>query len=187
MSWIVTTPPTSEPVTLAEAKLHLRVTQSSEDVLISALIVAAREHIEQVCELALMPQTWTVKADRFEGLTLPGGVLRGAPTIQYLDPAGALQTLAPERYVVDDTRLPARVSLAANARWPVLLAQANAVVAVCNVGYADAARVPAPIKSALLLIVGDLFENREAQTVGAPISTNPTVDALLWAYRRVTL
>lgn len=44
---------------------------------------------------------------------------------------------------------------------------------------------PAPpsIKAAVLLYVGDLYEHREAQVTGSPITANPTADALLWPYR----
>lgn len=187
MSWVVSTLPSVEPITLEEAKLHLRVTQAADDMLITALIAAARVHVEQVCEHALMAQVWTMRADRFEGLTLPGGNVRSVTSISYLDSAGASQTLPLNQVVIDTTRVPARVTLAANQSWAVVAAQANAVSVVYEVGYSDAAAVPAPIKAAMLLIIGDLYENREAQSVGQPITENATVSALLWPFRRMYL
>lgn len=43
--------------------------------------------------------------------------------------------------------------------------------------------VPASIKAALLLIIGDLYENREAALVGVARTDNPTVERLLHFYR----
>lgn len=43
----------SEPVTLAEAKLFLRVTHDAEDDLIATLIAASKERVEQATGLTL--------------------------------------------------------------------------------------------------------------------------------------
>lgn len=40
------------------------------------------------------------------------------------------------------------------------------------------------IKAAALLIIGDLYQNREAQIVGTIVSDNPTVQRLLYPYRQ---
>lgn len=42
--------------------------------------------------------------------------------------------------------------------------------------------VPASVKSAILLIIGDLYENREGQTTAA-LSVNPLVESMLHFYR----
>ena len=42
--------------------------------------------------------------------------------------------------------------------------------------------VPAPVKSAALLLVGDLYQNRESQGE-RPYNKNPTFEALLNPYR----
>jgi hypothetical protein len=42
--------------------------------------------------------------------------------------------------------------------------------------------MPAPVRCAVLLIVGDLYANREGSLVGS-VSDNPTVQRLLWPYR----
>ena len=52
------TPPGSEPVSLSEAKLFLRIEHAAEDATISRAITAARETCEQYLGSALLPQTW---------------------------------------------------------------------------------------------------------------------------------
>ena len=58
MPSVLVTAPTEEPVSLAEAKLHLRVDYTNDDVLIGALITAARQHAENDTRRALVTQTW---------------------------------------------------------------------------------------------------------------------------------
>lgn len=48
------------------------------------------------------------------------------------------------------------------------------------------APVPASVKVAILLILGDLYAVREGSVIGATHATNPTVERLLNPYRRIT-
>lgn len=73
-SVVVSTAPSAEPVDLTTAKLHLRVTDTAQDTLITAFITAARMHVEAVCQRALINQVWTITYDRFDSpILLPGG------------------------------------------------------------------------------------------------------------------
>ena len=68
------------------------------------------------------------------------------------------------------------------------LLQSMIDAAVASVGdYINAtepldATAPAPVKAACLLLVGDLYSNREA-LVERPLSKNPTFERLLNPYR----
>lgn len=63
MPLILTDGPAVEPVTLAEAKAHLRVDGTAEDTLIGSLIVTSRLHVEAAMGLALVTQSWSVFLD----------------------------------------------------------------------------------------------------------------------------
>ncbi len=65
MPSVLVTAPIEEPVSLAEAKLHLRVDYSNDDLLIAALITAARQHAENDTRRALVTQTWRQVLDQF--------------------------------------------------------------------------------------------------------------------------
>jgi len=58
-----TVAPALEPVSLTEAKLHLRIDTTAEDVLISSLIKAARQYCENYQRRAYITQTWELWLD----------------------------------------------------------------------------------------------------------------------------
>lgn len=189
MAFVVSTAPTEEPVKLEEAKAHLHVDGTDQDLVIAGFIAAARQHIEKVCERALMPQSWTLVLDAFPSecpvIELPGGLVRAITSLKYIDTDGTEQTVSGANYQADLLRQPARLAPLFDEDWPVTRSgQLNAVKVVYEVGYAKASEVPAPLKAALLLIVGDLAENRESAIVGTIYSETPTVKALLWPYKR---
>lgn len=61
----IVTAPMEEPVRLTEAKAHLRVDISDDDLLIEALITAARQHAETITRRALVTQQWKMALDQF--------------------------------------------------------------------------------------------------------------------------
>lgn len=61
------TPPASEPVSLVEAKNHLRIEHGLDDLYISALITAARTYVEEICWRGLLQQTLELVVDGFHG------------------------------------------------------------------------------------------------------------------------
>lgn len=185
MALTQTAAPTVEPLTLAEAKSHLRVTIADDDVLITALIVAARTYAEQFTHRAFVTQTWEWRLDAFRWtfLDVPLPKLQSVTSIQYLDTAGVLQTLAASQYLVDPHTTPGRIAPVFGSTWPSTHPVFNAVTITFIAGFGDAAAVEDPIKHALRLIIGELYERRETAIVGAPIVEVPlSAKALLMPY-----
>jgi uncharacterized phiE125 gp8 family phage protein len=182
------TGPLLEPISKAEGKLHLKIEadQTDEDTLIDALIVAARQAAEHELGRSLMPQTWELALDEFpcEPVILCNGPVTAVSSVKYLDLAGVLQTLAPSAYVLDDYSAPARLTLAPASSWPSTQRRAGAVLIRYVAGYADAASVPAAVKQWMLLQIGAMYENREAEMLGnfQPVTLGFT-DRLLDRYR----
>ena len=162
MNWQVTTAPTTEPVTLAEAKTHLRVDGSDEDTFIEGLIQAAREWCEDYERRAYITRTITAKFDRFYStIILPMPKIQSVTSVKYLDTAGTEQTLSTDYYDVDTYREPGAITLAYNKTWPTTRDINNAVEVVFVAGYGDADDVPERVKCAIKLLIGHLYENRE--------------------------
>lgn len=184
MSLKLITAPVSEPVTLAEAKAHLRVVSADDDALIGGLIVAARQAAEHITGRVLMPQTWELALDEFEEvIDLPKPPFSSIASVSYIDADGVTQTIASSGYQLDSHSEPARLMPAYGESWPSTRDQANAVLIRFVAGYADAAEVPQEIKQWMLLRIGMLYENRESVAAGVTFAEVPFVDRLLDAHK----
>lgn len=184
----VTTQPALEPITLQEAKDHLRVDDDNEDALISELIKAAREHCENHIQMPLITQSLTYYTDCFDGVMELKPNLQSVTSINYIDTDGNSQLLASTEYDVSTTDIIGSVYPAIDKTWPSTQSVKNAVEIEFIAGYGLAADVPAPIKQAMLLLIGHYYQNREAVTVGVSITVTPmAVDMLLAPYRVISL
>src|SRR4051812_14255213 len=113
------TAPNTEPVTLAEAKTHLRVTAADDDTYITALIKGARQHCEVVLNRALLQQDWDLFFDCFpDVIRVPMPPLQSITSVKYIDLSGTLQTLDPTGYAVDKNFEPGRIKPAYGTSWP---------------------------------------------------------------------
>lgn len=166
MPTIIVTPPADEPISLAEAKQHLRVEHTEDDALIEALIIAAREHAETVTGRAFVTQTAECSLDCFPCvITLPLPRLQQVESITYLDDAGTTQILAPSVYRVDAKSEPGRIMPDYGQSWPTTRPVMNAVTVRFVAGYGGPEAVPEKLRSAMKLIIARWYENRTgAQT-----------------------
>lgn len=160
---VVAVAQTSEPVTLTQAKEHLRITHTSDDQLVEQLVTVAREYVERRSGFRLMTQTLDCYYNAAPDLVfeLPVGPVQSITSIKTYDAADVEATLSGSTYALDAASLPARVSVDA---WPTGLRSYNAVVVRVVAGYASASAVPATLRHAILLLVGELYERREDAT-----------------------
>lgn len=181
MSLTLISPAAAEPVTLADAKDHLRVTEAAEDALIAGALAAAVRAIEARAGLALMTQAWRLALDAApdETLILPVSPVQSVDAVIV---SGAAVDLS--AYEVA-TGAPGR--LRAAAPWP---APANAIGDVTidfTAGYASADDVPAPLKQAALMLTAHFYENRESAGEARVYTVPRSVDALIAPYREFRL
>ena len=179
------TAPASEPLTLTEVKLFLRVDDTTENDLITSLITAARSLVEGHTWMPLISQTWAMQFDKSELNNLIWNVnkapLSSFSSITYYDSNNDLQTLATTEYETDIYGSPARFRLKS---VPVVYDRMNALQVNFVCGYANAAAVPQPIKQAMLMIIGHLYENRQTVITGTQVNEIPmSSEYLLQPYR----
>lgn len=181
----VNTAPTAEPITVAEAKEHLRVTHSDEDAYIESLIHAARVHCETFTRRQLMSATLKYELDGFpDQIVLPSPPLTSVSSIKHYDPSGTQQTVTASDYRVDSSSEPGRVEPAYGKVWPPTRSIINTVEIIYVCGYTNAAAVPDGLKAAIKLMVAHLYENREVIITGTIIAKVPmAIDSLLWQHR----
>lgn len=156
------TAPTAEPVTLDEVKDWVRQDHAADDSLLSGLITAARQLIEQQTGLVFLPATYRLVADQFPSWTLrlPRYPLRSVSSIQYVDSTGTLQTLDSSLYQTDTDSTPGLVEPVYGEVWPTARYQARAVRVTFEAGYSLAADIPGPLKQAVKLLVALGYANR---------------------------
>lgn len=130
--------PLALPISLAQAKKHLRVDDSDQDYIIDALIRAAVEDVQNEASRQLVTATYDVAFDGFPSgaWRLPHAPLRNVTHVKYLDTNGAQQTLPTSVYLVDRAREPGRISLAFQQVWPPTQSIPNAVTVRQVCGYA---------------------------------------------------
>lgn len=169
------TGPAVEPLTVAEAKLHLRVDISDDDAYIGTLITAAREWVEAYLDRTLITTQLILRAAEFptEELELPRPpmVASGTATavvITYTLADTTTATLSTALYRVDRTTTPGNVAPIINGTWPSdVIEDANAVAVTYWAGYGStSASVPATIRHAMLMLIGHWYESRSTVLVG---------------------
>lgn len=157
------TPPQTEPVSLDEAKDHLRVSANDDDVRITGYITAARKWIENYTGRALLTQTWDMWLKEFpystEDVDIPKAPLQSITFINYVDADGNTQTLSSSIYSVDTDSIPGEVYLGYNQTWPTTRWQRKAVNIRFIAGFGDDPDdIPREIIEAILLQVQILYE-----------------------------
>lgn len=191
MATYLKTAPTIEPISVSEAKAHLRVDIDDDDALISTLITAARQHIEITCRprLALITQTWQLFSDVWpsgDTIELRPYPLQSVTSIGYTDDDGASATISSLDYLVDVYSKPGRLRLKTSESWPaVTLRELNGLQVEFLAGFGSASTaVPETLKQAIKLLVGHWYENREAMLIGqVSKQLEFTLNALLTPYR----
>jgi uncharacterized phiE125 gp8 family phage protein len=182
--------PSIEPITLTDAKLHLRVDTSDDDAYITALITAARQWVEQVGNLCIIQQTVVEKFDSFPiygYFNLTKAPVISVDSIQYTDTNGDTQTWAATEYDTDITSKPARIMPKFGKTYPFTRVTLAPVSITYKAGFgAAASSVPVPILQAMKLLIGEMYENRQVLTNAANTPKQGAVEKLLNNYRVTT-
>ncbi|MBI1274204.1 MAG: hypothetical protein GC131_09015 [Alphaproteobacteria bacterium] len=199
------TAPASEPVTLAEAKTHLRVEATADDSFITALIAAARQWAEEHTGRALISQTWRLWLDCWPGMneqwwdgvrdgpasgltaaraiSLPRAPLISISTVKTYDDNDDATVWDAANYFADTASQPGRIALRNAATWPQPVRETGGISIEYVAGYgAAAANVPEAVRTACRQLVAHWYEHRGE--AGGRIAPAPlTVQALLGPYR----
>lgn len=174
MTLIRTVEPSAEPVTLAEAKAHLRIDHSSEDDLLAGLIRAAREEVERATGLALIEQGWRLVLDawpRNGAVTIALHPVRTILSVTAYGPDGEASLINPAGYQADTVSRPSRIRF---GDAPPALRAMNGIEIDFTAGFGEAGTdVPDLLRRAMLLLVAHWYEFRTAfgpkdQPVGYP-------------------
>jgi len=197
-SLVVATKATVLPVSLSDAKAHLRVVDfTGDDEYIQGLIDAAVTWAEDYCDRTFADKQYTVAFDDFPSLRieLPRPPVRlnataasATVTISYVDSAGTTQTLTwaqsgTQQFRLDRDHVPALVYPRYLEDWPNVRLDDKSVQITYLAGYGDPISVPTPAKHAIKMLVGHWYANREA--IGSagqnvPLGVHALLEPLKW-------
>lgn len=190
MTVVLITPPALEPVTLDEAKAHLRLSDDGDDDYVAALIVAARLQVETAIRRVLIDQTWRVYLDDWppHGLVeLPVGPVRSISEIVVFDAAGDPVPLDAAAWQLDAVSVPARLKLLGTGPRPGRPLNGIEIDLVAGFGASGLA-VPQPLRLAIMTLVARWFENREGAGFGiVPSVVADAFEALVAPFRVMRL
>ena len=185
-----TTAPGDAPVSLAEVRAHLRIDHTDEDPTLQLYIDAATGYLEGctgILTRALVTQSWQQFYSRFtDPILLPLGLqpVRSVTAITYYDAGNVSQTMSDTLYRLVHAELGPRIERATTDAWPATAVRDDAVTVEFVSGDAPAA-VPAPIRQAMLLLIGHWYAQREAVAAGSYAEVPYAVHALLIGHARV--
>lgn len=167
MGYRIITPPTVEPISLAEIKQDLRIDHPDSDESLTRMMAEAREWLETRLQFKLLTQTWEFVIDSFPvaEIRLPFGPVQTIASVKYDDADGLEQTIDPADYFLDNAsfRVIPEPWLFPALSWPVTLDAVNAVRIRFVAGYATPALVPGPAKSAFRLKVRELYDGDDTR------------------------
>lgn len=173
----------AEPVSLSEAKAHLRIDSADDDLFLTGLISAAREWAEVFTRRALIDTGYRLDLCGWPScgvITLPRPPLKTLAHVKYYDAANTLQTWATTQYQVSAPIGPwaprAEIRLASTASWPNTYARVDAVQVTFDAGYGAAC--PRALKAAVLILLTHLYEHRGDASQELP----PAAKALMSPY-----
>jgi len=184
---VITAP--DELITVAEARSFMRAeTVVSEESMIEGFITAARQWCEEYLSRAIGVQTLELRMAGFpddaEPIVLRSPIIE-VNSVKYLDTNGDEQTMDEDEYLVSDAEPAEIVPVSV---WPEAFGSSDSVRVEYDAGYSAFVspmtnqELPRTIRTAILMMVADMYTNREAQ-IEKPLSANPTVERLLSQYR----
>lgn len=157
--------PASEPVTVAEAKAHMRVSHAADDTYIGNLLKVVTQDAEEYTSRRFVTQTWLQYHEEWPcglEIQLKLGPVSAVNSVKYYDQDGQQQTFDGANYELEGQALPPYLRLKDGAEsWPTLQAlKPRAVEIEFVVGYGAAAAVPWKVKQALMIAAAELYWKR---------------------------
>lgn len=166
-TWVVTSEPAIEPVSLTEIKEHCRVDHDEEDALLESFVKTARVMCERHTGRALITQTRVAYFDKWDDdFDLAGTPVQSITSLKYFDRNSTETTVSDTSYLLDAQRgeLVFKFGIAPPTLW---LREVNPIQVTYVCGYGSTAdTVPSPLRTAIKMMAAALWEHREDVIIG---------------------
>jgi uncharacterized phiE125 gp8 family phage protein len=160
----------------ADLRDHLRLPTSTEDALLEGKIAAALRKIESRIEGPLLRAQYDQAIDRFP-CGLEPILLRRSPGVSVdrvtsYGTTGGATVLSTDAYFLDTYSVPPRLCLNSGYTWPTGTRKYVAGVIRFTAGYSTSASsgIPDPLVEAMKKLATELYENREASSLGNSVN-----------------
>jgi uncharacterized phiE125 gp8 family phage protein len=171
---------TEEPVSVASLLAHLRLGSSSEAsaadlVLVAEKIPTARRTVENRTERSLLRNQFDQAIERFpcdgSAIRLLRSPLVSVESVTWYGTTGGATVLSTDAYFVDTYSERGRLCLNSGYCWPTATRRDVGAVIRFTAGYStDASGIPDPLKEAVRKLATELYENREASSLGNSVN-----------------
>jgi uncharacterized phiE125 gp8 family phage protein len=166
------TPPAIEPVSLSQALVHCHADAGVEDGWFVAAIRAGREFAENYQWRAFVAQEFEYTFDSLPSMPLsfPRAPLVSVDEIKLYDKSNVAYSMSIDDVFVDDASEPAKLILNDGVEWPDIELRSIACLKIkFTAGYGEnEINVPSAVKSAILLYVAHMYENRSGEVPELP-------------------
>jgi len=169
---------TSQHVSTADLKTHLRIDGTTEDDYIASLCLAAQAFIEEDTGRDFSDSTVDGYLNDFpDRIELTKQPVKSVTHIKYYNSSNELTTLDSTNYhVMTPTNVAGWIEPISTVSWPATYERPDSVNIKYVVGYDT---VPLTLKHCIKMLVGHWFENREEVTDGKAIQVPIGVERLL--------
>lgn len=187
MTLMLLSGPAGEPVTLDEARAHLRLDAHDEDDLLNAFLIAARVALEARTRRAFITQSWRLILDAWPDgpVVLPIAPVSAVTSVT-LNDEGSVRVVDAASY--ETVLAGERPRLSPSTPWPTPTRRIGGIYIDVTAGYGEAENLPAPLRQAIVMLAAHWFEHREPVSMGERADELPlTVSALIAPYMRPRL
>jgi uncharacterized phiE125 gp8 family phage protein len=200
-----------EPITLADAKLHLRVDGDTDDDLIGSMITSARTSCERRMQRSVVQQSWALTQSCFgrpwldhrerewqqltnpdwyrtvcrgshDSIVLSNPPIQSVSSVAYLSESYERVTLDPATYRLAVVSETLAMLRPVGVPWPRAAREPDAVIVTYLAGYAEPDQIPGPVLSWIKLRIGSLYASREDFIAGLTVAMSPFADGLIEPY-----
>ncbi len=174
MFYDLTSAPATEPVTLPEAKTHLKAEDfTDDDAYISSLITAARKHVEKITSYVCITSTWCAYAETWPASSrayLIKFPVTAISKVEYIPAGGsAYVEMDASLYDASGKSNPPAVKFFS---LPSLADRITAIKITFTAGHANTVSdpVPADLVQAIKILMLSMYQNRQEEVSGTIIS-----------------
>jgi hypothetical protein len=146
--------PASEPLTLAETKTYLKITNSGDDALITSLITTVRKAAENFLRSSLITQSWKLSYDKYAPsyVPLPMGPVQSVTSVIAIARDTTISNVSASSYYLSSGNR--RIIFDAS---PI----GKRIEIVYVAGYGDSgANIPSPLKYGMLGHLAAVYDGR---------------------------